>query len=214
MSRVRAVFFDLGETLLDETRMWGSWADLLGVSRLTFFGALGAVIERGQHHLNVFDVLGLKPEQIQATAAAMPAGWPTVLPEDFYPDAVRCLETLRAAGYRTGIAGNQPAYWADSLRAMNLPVDVVGCSGEWGTEKPSPGFFARVIEAAGTEPSEVAYVGDRLDNDVLPAAEAGLVAVFLRRGPWGFLHASNPDVSRASLRIDSLDELPGALASL
>ena len=26
---LRAVFFDVGETLVDETRMWGAWADAL-----------------------------------------------------------------------------------------------------------------------------------------------------------------------------------------
>lgn len=214
MGRVRAVFFDLGETLLDETRMWGAWADRLGVPRLTFFAALGAVIERGHHHLSVFDALGLTPEQLQAAAETVPADEPSIIREDFYPDAIGCLESLREAGYRTGIAGNQPAGWAKALRAMNLPVDVIGCSGEWGSEKPSAEFFAHVIEAAEAAPGEVAYVGDRVDNDVIPAAEAGMVAVFLRRGPWGILHASSPGAGRASLRVGSLDELPAALAAL
>jgi HAD superfamily hydrolase (TIGR01549 family) len=214
MSHVRAVFFDLGETLVDETRMWGAWADRLGVPRLTFFAALGAVIERGHHHLSVFDTLGLKPEQLQAAAANVPAAEEPVLLEDFYPDAIGCLESLRAEGYRTGVAGNQPPQWADCLRAMGLPVDVIGCSGEWNTEKPSPEFFARVVEAAGVPAGEVAYVGDRVDNDVIPAAEAGMVAVFLRRGPWGVLHATREAAARAALRIESLDELPAALAAL
>jgi hypothetical protein len=47
---LKAVFFDVGETLIDETRDWGEWADYLGVTRLTLFAALGAVINRGQHH--------------------------------------------------------------------------------------------------------------------------------------------------------------------
>ena len=39
---------------------------------------------------------------------------------------------------------------------------------------------------------ELAYVGDRVDNDVLPAAAAGLVAVHVRRGPWGRLQRTPP----------------------
>src|SRR5439155_24227538 len=54
---VRLVCFDIGETLVDETEVWGSWADSLAISRLTFFAALGAVIERGGHHLEVFGML-------------------------------------------------------------------------------------------------------------------------------------------------------------
>jgi hypothetical protein len=35
------------------------------------------------------------------------------------------------------------------LKALDLPVDVIGTSDGWGVEKPSPAFFARVIEEAG-----------------------------------------------------------------
>ena len=53
---VRAVFLDVGETLVDETRVWESWADWLGVPRFTFLAALGGIIERGEHHLQVFEL--------------------------------------------------------------------------------------------------------------------------------------------------------------
>ena len=46
---VRIVVFDVGETLINEERMWGFWADHLGVTRLRFF----AVLERGEHHRRV-----------------------------------------------------------------------------------------------------------------------------------------------------------------
>ena len=41
---INTIFFDVGETLVDETRQWGGWADWLAIPRLTFFGALGGVI--------------------------------------------------------------------------------------------------------------------------------------------------------------------------
>jgi len=61
-------------------------------------------------------------------------------------------------------------------------------------------------------PAAIAYVGDRIDNDVTPAAAAGMVAVHLRRGPWARLQSELPDA--ASLRIDTLADLPAALDSL
>ena len=88
-------------------------------------------------------------------------------------------------------------------------VDVVGSSGRWGVEKPIPEFFERLLDELGLPPNEVAYVGDRVDNDVDPARAAGMVAVHLRRGPWGYLQRG---AERAHLRIGSLDELPEALA--
>ena len=50
-------------------------------------------------------------------------------------------------------------------------------------------------------------MGDRVDNDILPALAAGLVAVHIRRGPWGLLHETPP----GAIEIRSLDELPAAL---
>lgn len=69
-----------------------------------------------------------------------------------------------------------------------------------GVEKPSPEFFEKVRSEAGCPPGEIAYVGDRLDDDVLPARRAGMWAVFVRRGPWGHVHARRPEVSEADAR--------------
>jgi FMN phosphatase YigB (HAD superfamily) len=81
-------------------------------------------------------------------------------------------------------------------------------------EKPSPAFFARVVEAAGVAAHEIAYVGDRLDNDVLPARAAGMTAVFIRRGPWGVIHAQWAEAAQASVCIESLAELPDKLREI
>ena len=53
---IRAVCFDVGETLIDETRHWGEWADFLGVPKLTLFTALGVTMERGQSLRRVFEI--------------------------------------------------------------------------------------------------------------------------------------------------------------
>ena len=209
---IRTVFFDIGETLVDETRQWGSWADWLGIPRLTFFAVLGGLIERGEHHRRVFELLRPGIDLAHERAARAAAGHAEHFGRsDFYPDAIPCLEALRRAGYRIGLAGNQPAGVEDVLRAMDLPVDLIASSAGWGVEKPSPEFFARVIALAGVPPDKIAYVGDRVDNDLVPAAAAGMLAVFLRRGPWGFLQAEHPDASQARLRLDSLAALPQAL---
>ena len=51
---VRAVWFDVGETLIDESREYGTWADWLGVPRHTFSAMFGAVIARGGDYREVF----------------------------------------------------------------------------------------------------------------------------------------------------------------
>ena len=211
------MFFDVGETLVDETRMWAGWADYMGVPRAAFIAALRSVIERGQHHRQVFDVL--RPGfGFEAAMRERVAGGTLyrVAADDFYPDALPCLTTLRDRGYFVGIAGNQPQATERELAALDVPADVIASSAGWGVEKPAPSFFARIIEAAApaAAPSEIAYVGDHLDNDVLPAISAGLVGIFLQRGLWGAIHSHRPEAARAHVRLESLAELLDALTSV
>ncbi len=210
---IKGVFFDVGETLVDETRQWGEWAHFLGVTRLAFFGALGAVIERQEHHRKVFEYFGVSFRS--ALLQREKTGWKGGLEVgDFYPDALPCLQGLKAAGYLVGISGNQPERNEATLRAMGLPIDFLASSTSWGVEKPDPRFFKHMVQETGLEPEQIAYVGDRIDNDVLPALKAGMKAVFIRRGPWGYIHATWPEAGRATLRIESLEELAGQLKAL
>ena len=86
-------------------------------------------------------------------------------------------------------------------------VDVIGSSERWGVAKPEPAFFARIRDELDLSTGAIAYVGDRVDNDVRPALAAGMVAVHIRRGPWGHLHEPPPE----AIRIRSLADLPEAL---
>jgi HAD superfamily hydrolase (TIGR01549 family) len=212
---IRLVVFDVGETLVDESRMWGEWADWLGVTRLTFFAALGAVIAARQHHHQVFALVrpGIDLAREREARRAQ-RGMTRIESRDLYPDAVPTLKRLRAAGLSIGLAGNQPADAETEIRALGLAVDFVGSSARWGVEKPDPEFFKRIVAESGVAPGQIAYVGDRLDNDVLPAVDQGMVGVFVRRGPWGVIHATWPEVARADLRLESLEELPEALAGM
>lgn len=198
---VKAVFFDVGETLVNEERYWGRVARLVGLPRHVVLAALGVTIARGEPHRRLFDHLGVeRPDAVDAVVYGR---------SELYPDAVACLAHLRRDGYFVGVAGNQTEALERWARNERLPVDAIGSSASWGAEKPSPAFFVRIVEEAGCEPGEVAYVGDRLDNDVRPAAEAGLVAVHVRRGPWGWLQEQG---AAEHLCVESLAELPEALA--
>jgi HAD superfamily hydrolase (TIGR01549 family) len=213
---IRAVFFDFGETLFNEDGVWRAWAGWYGVPPLTFAGALGAVVERRAHHLEVFSYFDddFSLDRVEAERAAAGAAF-ALSADDLYADAAPCLAALRAEGYLVGVSGNQPPDVSERLlREAGIEVDVLASSAAWGVEKPDPAFFDRVVAEAGCAAGEVAYVGDRVDNDVLPAKAAGLVAVFLRRGPWGYVHARWPEAAAADLRVGSLAALPEALRGL
>lgn len=213
MPKIRAVFFDVGETLVDETRQWGTWADWLSIPRLTFFAAFGAVVARGDRHRAVFDyfVPGLDIAKAEADRAAAGVGF-SIEAGDLYADALPCIASLREMGVIIGIAGNQPEGCEAALAASGVSADYIASSARWGIEKPSQCFFERISQETGLLANQIAYVGDRLDNDVLPAAKFGMTSIFIERGPWGFLHASKPEVAKASARIRSLLELPEVLS--
>lgn len=207
------VVLDLGETLVDETTMWARWADWLGVPQLTFMGVLGAVIAQRGDHREVFEHFrpgfDLEAERVAKQAAGL--GW-EVGEADLYPDALPALGALRAAGYRLAVMANQPL---ESLPLLaSLQLDAVGVSAQWGVSKPDPAFFARVAREVGAAPGRIAYVGDRVDNDVLPAKQAGMVAVHLRRGPWGYVHATWREAAEADVRLDGLEPLAEELEEL
>ena len=204
---IKAVFFDVGETLVCETEHWGHWADVLGISRLTFFAALGMVITNNWHHRRVFEVLGTSYQDAVLKLQKRGITVREIQASDFYADSIPCLTGLQAAGIEVGIAGNQPEQAETILRQLDLPLDYLASSATWGVEKPDPEFFKHIIKITNLEPHEIAYVGDRLDNDVLPAKAIGMKAIFLERGPWGVIHAQSPEVKKADLHLHSLEHL-------
>lgn len=200
----RWVALDVGETLIDETRFWSAWADELGVPRLTFLAGLGATLARGGDYRDVFPLFGAADWRRHAAAVEARHGGFTAA--DLYPDALRSIEGLRDAGYRIAIVANQPAVRHAQLEALGVRADVMGMSDALGVAKPDRAFFSRVLELTECEPAQIAYVGDRVDNDVVPATAAGMRAVWIRRGPWGVIQELGDDL-RPALVIDSLDEL-------
>lgn len=210
---IRAVFFDVGETLVDETRHWGLWADYLGVPRFTFYAALGSVISEGRHHRDVFHIFNPDFDYHAAWQERVARGEVyEFLASDFYPDAIPCLRELKQLGYKIGIAGNQPEGCEAALRHAGVEADVLASSALWGVEKPSPRFFEHIIASAGMSAEAIAYVGDHVTNDIEPALQCGLAAIFIRRGPWALLRGSGAKVARAE--IASLSQLPQVIASL
>ncbi|MFF7158566.1 HAD-IIIA family hydrolase [Streptomyces sp. NPDC008139] len=203
------IVFDIGETLISDARHWAGWADWLGVPSHTVSALVGAVVAEGRDDGDALRLITPGLDIPAAYAAREAAGRGEHLDEtDLYPDVRPALARLREAGIKVLAAGNQTARVGELLRGLDLPLDLVATSAEWAVAKPSPGFYAKVVEVAGAEPEEILHVGDHPGNDVFPAKRAGLRVAHLRRGPWGHLWADDPDVAAAAdWRINSLTEL-------
>ena len=205
-----AVVFDVGEVLIDETRVYAVWAEILGVSPLSLGAVLGAAIVQGEDETGA---LAHVAPNVDATDVEdeHERRYGGFREEDLYPDVRTCLAEVRALGLKVALAGNQPARRRAQLLALDLPHDVLATSDDLGAEKPDPAFFDRVMELVEADrPSEVLYVGDRVDNDVIPALGYGMRTCWLRRGPWAQLQDLPMDTD-ADLVLDGLGELPTLL---
>ncbi|MFE2414129.1 HAD family hydrolase [Kitasatospora sp. NPDC059408] len=205
---MRAVVFDIGETLTSDTRYWGDWARWLGVPAHTMSALVGAVLAEGRDNADAIRIARTGVDVAAEWRARQAAGKGDYLDEtDLYPDVRPALMRLREDGLWVGIAGNQNAAVGDLLRGLDLPADAIATSGEWQVSKPAPDFFKRLIHWAPGEPHEIVYVGDHPANDITPARAAGLRTAHIRRGPIG-LTTSAPD---ADWTVNSLTELAGLL---
>lgn len=206
------VVLDIGEIVIDETRVWTVWADLLGVSPATLMAVLGAAVSQGGDHTDAFPHVAPNVDWA-ALEDEHEARYGGFAASDVYGDVIPALSALQAAGRRVVLAGNQPERRAAQLRALDLPVDDLVTSDELGVEKPEAAFFTAVLDRLGLDdPAQVLYVGDRVDNDVLPAIAAGMATCWVTRGPWGQLQEL-PDDVEPDLVLEGLGELPELLAA-
>ena len=209
---IRAVVFDVGECLVNETTEYGTWADWLGVPRHTFHAVFGAVIAQGRDYRETFQEFRPGFDLDQERERRAEAGFPEHFGEaDLYPDVREALAALRAAGLWLGLAGNQTVRAGGILRELfSGDVDLIGTSDD--ASKPDPEFFRRVAEVTPFANDEILYVGDRVDNDLLPASTAGMRTALIRRGPWAMIQWRTPDAEKLpTFRIESLRELPGRI---
>ncbi|MFE3558493.1 HAD family hydrolase [Streptomyces sp. NPDC059193] len=212
---IRAVVFDVGECLVDETREYGTWADWLGVPRHTFAAMFGAVIAQGRDYREVFQEFRPGFDLYEQREARAAAGRPEHFDEsDLYADVRPALAKLRADGLWLGIAGNQTVRAGGILRGLfSGDVDLIGTSDDWGASKPDPEFFVRVAAVVPFAPEEILYVGDRVDNDLRPGKQARMRTALVRRGPWATIQWNSEEArTLPTFRVESLAELPGRIS--
>jgi len=214
------VFFDLGETLIDE-----------GVARAERLAQLHSAL--AQH--------GLRYTREQ-TEAALLRSWKEFAPWPFwravemlagagnvsewirehvrwrkelerpYPQALHVLQQL-ALKYSLGVIANQGAGAEARLEAWGFAPFISIClsSAEEGLEKPDPAIFRLALAQAGCSPEQAVMVGDRIDNDIRPAKALGWQTI---RVLQGFAKVQEPRVPDevADVTVAALADVVQALS--
>ena len=216
VERIAVVAFDVGETLVDETRIWSRWADRLGVTRLTMLGVLGAMAALDRPHEDAFEIVrpGIDLERRAGPLAGRRSRRVCARTSTPTTSTATCAACFAAPARGGSPRRSSPATsrrrraprwrrWTSASTPSSSPTSSARRSRRPRSSTPSS-------SCAGVVPARIAYVGDRLDNDVLPARRAGMRTVLLRRGPWGHVHAERPDAALADIVTGSLAELAGA----
>lgn len=102
-----------------------------------------------------------------------------------FDDVRPALDRLASDGYALGLISNFEAWLDDLLGDLGVretfAVRVI--SGIEGVEKPDPRIYRMALERAHLEAGEAVYVGDSPEFDVDPAAAVGMFPVLIdRRG--------------------------------
>ena len=197
----RWLFFDLGSTLIDETEAYSHRIrDMIAGTDITF----GQFNEKRRY----FAERNMRGDLEAAAFFGLErTPWRTE-DERLYPETVGLLEHLSGRGHKLGVIANQSPGTEERMTAFGIRdfFDVVVASAEFGVSKPDKRIFLEALRQAGCGPADAVMIGDRLDNDIYPAAELGMKTVWVRQG-FSVYQRLEPERPAPDHIADSLTEL-------
>lgn len=124
-----------------------------------------------------------------------------------YDDVIECLAELKKRHYVLAIVSNWSSNLTNLMRGLRLApyFSEIISSADVGYRKPDPMIFKLTLERLSLFPHEVIHVGDRLDADGEGAAKSGVAPCIIDR--FEYCHKTQ------FARITSLSELPLYVAS-
>ena len=176
MNKIKWIFFDIGSTLVDESAVYEN-----RIKEIT----QGNNIDRNEFVAKVIQRAQTSPKPIVSAAedygVKVPA-WRHDL-EVLYPDTKALLQRL-SQKYKIGIIANQDFGTEQRLTDFNVHqyINLVIASAEEGVAKPDLRIFQIALARADCKPEEAIMVGDRIDNDIIPANKIGMTTVWIKQG--------------------------------
>lgn len=202
--KVKWIFFDVGSTLVDESNVYeGRFRKIAEAAGVSAEDVKVKVLELYKEN---------KKGDLEITkqlSVALPK-WETEK-EILYPDTVEVLKQLHEK-YKIGVIANQVLGTADRLEAFGILkyIDLVVASAEEGVAKPDRKIFDIALERANVAPDEAFMIGDRIDNDIVPAKNIGMKTMWIRQGFGGFWKIQS-DAELPNFIADNLLEVASIL---
>lgn len=176
MDKIKWLFFDMGSTLVDESKCYAYRCNEIINNN---------DIKAEEFYAKVLDFARENSFPIKAAAEyygfEIPK-WPTES-EFLYPDVKEILSLL-SKKYKLGIIANQVAGTQERINNWGIGkyFDIVVSSTEAGFAKPDLKIFQIAFAQAQCNPNQAVMIGDRLDNDITPAKKLGMKTVWVRQG--------------------------------
>lgn len=200
MENIKWLFFDIGSTLVDESRAYESRlkkiAEMANVTyKYVYESAIRLYKENKKGDLEVVKMLNVEK----------PA-W-SFEDETLYSDTDDCLKIL-SGKYKIGVIANQSLGTEKRLKEFGILqyIDLVVASAEEGVAKPDRRIFEIALHRANCIPEQAIMIGDRIDNDIVPAKELGMKTIWLKQG-FGKYWRITSELEKADYEINNLSEL-------
>lgn len=176
MENIEWLFFDMGSTLVDESKVYEyrmrKVAQLAGVTyEYVYNTAMEFYKQNKKGDLETMKLLNVEKPK-----------WKFEY-EVLYKDAEECLKKL-GTKYKIGVIANQSLGTVDRLEQLGILkyIDLVVASAEEGVAKPDREIFEIALNRAGCRPEQSVMIGDRIDNDIVPAKKLGMKTIWVKQG--------------------------------
>ena len=180
MKKIKWIFFDIGSTLVDESVAYRKRIErTIAGTNVTYYDFYNKMVEISKYNQSGYN------KALEAYGLKM-APWNSD-DEFVYPEAENCLSEL-SKHYKIGIIANQELGSEQRLEKLGLLkyIDLVVASAEEGVAKPDLRIFQIALDRSNCKPEEAVMVGDRIDNDILPAKKIGMKTVWIKQGFGGY----------------------------
>lgn len=173
---IKWIFFDVGSTLIDEHIAYEHrFKDIASMAnceyQYVYKQAINLYKQNRKGDLEIAKQLGVQLPKWHSED------------EILYSDTAKCIEEL-SLKYKIGIIANQSLGTKERLKNHKILkyIDLVIASAEEGVAKPDRRIFEIALERSQCKPSDAVMVGDRIDNDIIPAKLIGMNTIWVKQG--------------------------------
>ena len=197
---IKWLFFDVGSTLVDEHLAYEhrmrEMADLANTTYSSVYEtAMTFYKQNKKGDLETAKLLGVELPKWHKED------------EILYSDTTKCLEIL-SGRYKIGIIANQSLGTKTRLEQHGILqyIDLVIASAEEGVAKPDKRIFELALNRSNCKPGEAVMIGDRIDNDIVPAKRMGMHTIWIKQG-YGQYWNITDDAEKADCTVHNLMEI-------